>query len=131
MCDGKTIVPAGKATERIKKVKNTLNLREALKIFWANITCSNIEFGQPKVNMCPKCFDLEIDNKWQKTAYPQRTSIGGKIYSGAIIIDGYLKRCDFCRLMKNEIKNKRKNLYKDIVDTTSPFLKNKLGINLS
>ena len=111
MCTGEIVAPVGKKREEIK-----FSLVEFIKKFCKIITCVADGLNQPKVNMCIKCGDLEIDGRWQKIPHPQRMTIKNEIESKRIIIKGSLMVCDFCLLIEKTIEENRKNFYKQSSD---------------
>lgn len=109
MCKGPIVAPPGK---KMVEAKSSFSLTEFFKRFWERITCSAVSSDQPKVNMCLKCGDLQVDEEWLKIPHPQKPAISGAIKSGGISINGYLAVCNFCASMEKEVKEKRDNLYK-------------------
>lgn len=116
MCTGEIVAPAGMPKDT---TKGNFSLMEYLKVFWERITC-NENLDEPKDNMCPKCGDLQVNDVWLKTPYPQREIIMMEIHSGRIAINGWLKRCDSCRLSKKVNKEKRKSRYKNAANFLYP-----------
>lgn len=113
MCEGPII--ADSADKSNNKVEIDFSWAGFFKRFWAKITDSDYLEPRPKVNMCLKCGDLEIGGEWQKIPHLQKSSISGEIQFGSIVINGGLKVCDFCASAGKEIKEKRKNLYVDLL----------------
>jgi len=115
MCTGEIVVPVGRSRSGAKK--SDLSISNFFKKIFEKITYSNGKSVEniDRVNMCLMCGDLEIYGCWQKIPHPQRTSVSEAIKSEQIVINGYLRVCDFCASMKKETKEKKENLYKDTI----------------
>lgn len=100
MCTGEIITPTKKANIA---TQNSFSLMGYFQRFFEKVS---LRLNPPKVNMCLKCGDLQIQEVWQKIPYPQKPIISDAIKSGGITINGYLVRCDLCE----DIKMMRKNL---------------------
>lgn len=123
MCDGEIVAPNPEL--RQQEIKKGRSFWKLLKDFFCRIKDYSIDSYRiteadylelPKVNMCLKCGDLEIDDRWLRIPHPQKSSISEEIKLGGIKINGCLSICDFCVSMEKEIEEKRKNFYLDSRD---------------
>ncbi len=102
MCNGPIVASVGNLRD---ETESSFSLMEFLKRFWEKISCSAVRLeDQPKVNMCLKCGDLEINGEWLKIPHPQKPRISDEVKSGTITINGRLTVCDFCGFMERKIK---------------------------
>jgi hypothetical protein len=105
MCEGPIVEPAGKKTvEKQNFLKKTIKKFVEKIIGRGSFVLLN---KSPVVNVCLKCGDLKIDNKWQRIPYPHITSIKNAIMTGGILVNGDFKICDFCASAEKEREEKR------------------------
>lgn len=113
MCDGEIITPSPEPRQEVKKRSGILkSLMDYLRkinnsaINYQRVNYLVVDSDFSKVNMCPKCGDLQIDYMWLNIPNPQKYSISSEIKLGRIIINGHLVICNSCSYLKKEIEDK-------------------------